>query len=184
MTLPSRAREIASLSTVSSQPHVWEAMKLLVEMAEEIERLRGETASDEMPAFLCVECGPSPNVDEDGCCASCGGTAMGTWLDKADHYIARTARRMTKLEIQRDDARADVKVMIEEREVLRSQLHQAQSRVRELEVERDHYAKVYGVAACLRQFPVPFDDHWKLVGAVDECRQALATTPSAGEESK
>ena len=35
-----RAREIAMYSVVSSQPHVWEAMGLLVEMADEIERLR------------------------------------------------------------------------------------------------------------------------------------------------
>jgi hypothetical protein len=39
-SIVTRAREIASLSTVSSQPHVWEAMKLLVEMADEIEKLR------------------------------------------------------------------------------------------------------------------------------------------------
>jgi hypothetical protein len=31
---------------------------------------------------LCVECGPNVRVDEDGLCASCGGTAIGTWLDR------------------------------------------------------------------------------------------------------
>jgi hypothetical protein len=45
ISIESRAREIATLSTVSSQPHVWEAMKLLVEMADEIERLRSRLAS-------------------------------------------------------------------------------------------------------------------------------------------
>jgi hypothetical protein len=30
---------------------------------------------------LCVECGPNVRTDEDGCCAMCGGTAVGTWLD-------------------------------------------------------------------------------------------------------
>jgi hypothetical protein len=44
-SIESRARDIALLSTVSSQPHVWEAMKLLVEMADEVERLRTRLAS-------------------------------------------------------------------------------------------------------------------------------------------
>jgi len=39
--------------------------------------------------------------------------------------------------------------------------------------ENDALSKVYGAAACLRTFPVPFDDHLKLVDAVDTCRQAL-----------
>jgi hypothetical protein len=30
---------------------------------------------------LCVECGPNVRTDEDGCCSTCGGTAIGTWLD-------------------------------------------------------------------------------------------------------
>lgn len=33
--------------------------------------------------------------------------------------------------------------------------------------------KVYVVAARLRMSPVPFDDHFELVGAVDECRSVL-----------
>jgi hypothetical protein len=33
--------------------------------------------------------------------------------------------------------------------------------------------KVYVAAARLRTFPVPFDDHFDLVGAVDECRSVL-----------
>lgn len=32
---------------------------------------------------------------------------------------------------------------------------------------------VYTTAARLRTFPVPFDDHFALVGAVDECRSVL-----------
>ncbi len=32
---------------------------------------------------------------------------------------------------------------------------------------------VYVAAARLRTFPVPFDDHFALVGAVDECRTVL-----------
>lgn len=31
---------------------------------------------------LCVECGPDVDVDEDGCCATCGATAVGNWLDE------------------------------------------------------------------------------------------------------
>ena len=30
---------------------------------------------------LCVQCGPRVGVDEDGCCAMCGATATGAWLD-------------------------------------------------------------------------------------------------------
>jgi hypothetical protein len=33
--------------------------------------------------------------------------------------------------------------------------------------------KVYVTAARMRQSPVPFDDHFALVGAVDECRSVL-----------
>lgn len=33
--------------------------------------------------------------------------------------------------------------------------------------------KVYVAASRLRQHPVPFDDHYTLVGAVDECRAVL-----------
>lgn len=39
--------------------------------------------------------------------------------------------------------------------------------------ENDALSKVYGTAACLRTFPVPFDDHLELVDSVDACRQAL-----------
>lgn len=42
-----------------------------------------------------------------------------------------------------------------------------------LVAEREALLEVYAVAARLRQFPVPFDDHWALVGAVDECRSVL-----------
>jgi hypothetical protein len=36
---------------------------------------------------LCVECGPNVAIDEDGCCVTCGATAIGTWL--RDHDPAR-----------------------------------------------------------------------------------------------
>ena len=42
-----------------------------------------------------------------------------------------------------------------------------------LRAEHEALTQVYVAAARLRQFPVPFDDHWALVGAVDECRQVL-----------
>lgn len=41
---------------------------------------------------LCVECGPDVRIDEDGCCALCGGTAVGTWLDKiVKHATSETS---------------------------------------------------------------------------------------------
>lgn len=43
----------------------------------------------------------------------------------------------------------------------------------QLRAEHKALTKVYVTAARLRQFPVPFDDHWAIVGAVDECRQVL-----------
>jgi hypothetical protein len=43
----------------------------------------------------------------------------------------------------------------------------------QLRAEYEALTKVYVAAARLRQFPVPFDDHWALVGAVDECRTVL-----------
>lgn len=42
-----------------------------------------------------------------------------------------------------------------------------------LRAEHEALTKVYVAAARLRQFPVPFDDHWGLVGAVDECRAVM-----------
>lgn len=39
--------------------------------------------------------------------------------------------------------------------------------------ERDALIGVYVAAARLRTFPVPFDDHFELVGAVDACRSIL-----------
>src|SRR5947208_11075607 len=46
------------------------------------------------------------------------------------------------------------------------------------ELERLHrenaaLTKLYVTAARLRQFPVPFNNHFDLVGAVDECRSVL-----------
>lgn len=72
-----------------------------------------ENANDandaELAAFLCVECGPAPRIDEDGCCASCGGAAMGTWLDKAvkvGNAIATLVASVTKLRHERADLTA------------------------------------------------------------------------------
>src|SRR5262249_52545402 len=42
-----------------------------------------------------------------------------------------------------------------------------------LRAEREALIAIYVVAARLRQFPVPFDDHFALVGAVDQCRSTL-----------
>ena len=42
-----------------------------------------------------------------------------------------------------------------------------------LRVEHEALTKLYAAAARLRTFPVPFDDHFELVGAVDECRSIL-----------
>jgi len=45
--------------------------------------------------------------------------------------------------------------------------------INELHAEHEALIKVYVLAARLRTFPVPFDDHFALVGAVDECRSVL-----------
>lgn len=42
-----------------------------------------------------------------------------------------------------------------------------------LRAEHEALIKLYVAAARLREFPVPFNDHWALVGAVDECRSVL-----------
>lgn len=44
---------------------------------------------------LCVECGPNVGVDEDGCCATCGATAMGAYLD-AFRVTARAALKLAE----------------------------------------------------------------------------------------
>lgn len=50
-------------------------------LRRELRKLR-RVVPDTAPWFsLCVECGPNVGVDEDGCCAGCGATAMGAWLD-------------------------------------------------------------------------------------------------------
>jgi hypothetical protein len=49
----------------------------------------------------------------------------------------------------------------------------ARADIARLTKENDALSKVYGVAASLRTFPVPFDDHLELVDAVDACRQTL-----------
>lgn len=45
--------------------------------------------------------------------------------------------------------------------------------IAQLREEHEALTEVYAVAARLRQFPVPFDDHFALVGAVDQCRSVL-----------
>ena len=45
--------------------------------------------------------------------------------------------------------------------------------ISQLRVEHEALIKIYVVAARLRTFPVPFDDHFALVGAVDACRSVL-----------
>lgn len=47
------------------------------------------------------------------------------------------------------------------------------ARIARVFAEHEALTKVYVAAARLRQFPVPFDDHWALVGAVDACRSVL-----------
>jgi len=53
-----------------------------------------------------------------------------------------------------------------------------------LRAERETLIKIYVLAARLRTFPVPFDDHFELVGAVDECRSALEPPIDTGEPRK
>ena len=61
-------------------------------------------------------------------------------------------------------------------------------------LQREHAAlvEVYVLAARMRMFPVPFDQHFELAGVVDECRSvleppidnyALSETHSASRES-
>ena len=45
--------------------------------------------------------------------------------------------------------------------------------INKLRADREALTEVYVVAARLREFPVPFDDHFALVGAVDACRSVL-----------
>lgn len=47
-----------------------------------------------MRATLCVECGPSVAIDEDGCCVTCGNGAVGRWVSEnnpAAHLTATSA---------------------------------------------------------------------------------------------
>jgi len=64
--------------------------------------------------------------------------------------------------------------------------------INQLRAEREELTKVYVLAARLRTFPVPFDDHFQLVGAVDACRSVLeppvddyepAPDPTSGERA-
>jgi len=51
--------------------------------------------------------------------------------------------------------------------------HVLMTTIDQLRTELEALIKVYVVAARLRTFPVPFDDHFELVGAVDQCRSVL-----------
>ena len=64
-------------------------------------------------ASLCVECGPNVRVDEDGCCAACGASAMGPWADKAvaalkaqaPSAVQRAERAVVRAAMEAYDAR-------------------------------------------------------------------------------
>lgn len=51
-------------------------------LVQELERLRELARPILSAGALCVECGPNVRIDEDGCCITCGGSAVGTWLFK------------------------------------------------------------------------------------------------------
>ena len=61
--------------------------KAVADLTAEVERLRADLSGS-----LCVECGPDVNVDEDGCCTMCGGTALGTWLFRKHAELATVGR--------------------------------------------------------------------------------------------
>ena len=58
-----------------------------IALLDEVDRLRADLSGS-----LCVECGPDVNVDEDGCCTMCGGTALGTWLFRKHAELAAVGR--------------------------------------------------------------------------------------------
>jgi len=99
-----------------------------------------------------------------------------TWLDKLDDAFnaevelhgapwGSTAWRI-EYEHEEPDLDAELKVRAQGSAMPTTTIDQ-------LRVEREALTKVYVVAARLRQFPVPFDDHFELVGAVDQCRSVL-----------
>lgn len=47
---------------------------------------------------FCPECGPNVALDQDGCCATCGGFATGTWIYENG---ARVKIRVNKKPAQR-----------------------------------------------------------------------------------
>lgn len=48
--------------------------------APKVARIHVKALEREPWYSLCVECGPNVNIDEDGCCVTCGGAAVGAWL--------------------------------------------------------------------------------------------------------
>lgn len=55
-----------------------------------------KAAKDRRLYSFCAECGPNVLVDEDGCCGTCGGCAMGTWLHENSVRLVRVAARTPK----------------------------------------------------------------------------------------
>lgn len=45
--------------------------------------------------------------------------------------------------------------------------------IKDINTERETLLELYAVAARLQTFPVPFEAHFELVGAVDKCRSIL-----------
>lgn len=75
---------------------------------------------------------------------------------------------------ERDEAVADMERMRTVRSAAdEGQIQTMIVRCAKLIAERDAVASVYGIAASLRTHPVPFDDHMRLVDAVDRARAAL-----------
>lgn len=50
-----------------------------------LERFTSESQAEapaRRPKTFCVQCGPNVAIDGDGCCATCGGGAVGPWVDR------------------------------------------------------------------------------------------------------
>lgn len=65
-----------------------------------------------MTASYCAECGPNVKVDEDGCCAACGGNAMGEFADRACAAIAEVSRLKARLKDREKRIRDARKAMV------------------------------------------------------------------------
>lgn len=49
---------------------------------------------------LCPECGPNVAIDEEGCCATCGATATGRWLEAHPSLGAQQAELLGELAVK------------------------------------------------------------------------------------